>query len=156
MSITVTLEGVEELERAWENAVIVIQVGARNAVQRAVEEGAAEARAKHAFTNRTGELEASIVGRMLGSESGEGSTIKHVGEIRAGKFYASWVEDGRGPITAKGKALRFEIGGTVFFRKSVKASQPKPFMGIAYIKAERVLQREIEAAIPRAQALLDR
>ena len=45
--------------------------------------------------------------------------------------YSRFVEHGRGPIAAKGKALRFEVGGKVLYRKSVGPAKARPFMAPA-------------------------
>lgn len=50
-------------------------------------------------------------------------------DLEATAPYATWVEHGRGPVHAKGSGfLRFEIGGQIFFRRSVGAAKAKPFM----------------------------
>lgn len=56
--------------------------------------------------------------------------------IIAKKRYAQWVEYGNGPINGRifpksKKALRFVVNGKTIFAKSVKASQPKPYMSKA-------------------------
>lgn len=148
---TATVEGAEELERAWSNVQAHVRAGVRLAVAVGVTQGAAEARAQHRFKNRTGDLERSISGRVTRNTVNETS-----GEIVATKSYASYVEHGRGPVTARnGKTLRFAIGGQVFFRRSVRAATALPFMGIAYLKCERVMIREIEISIANAQAILN-
>ena len=43
--------------------------------------------------------------------------------------YAIWVHNGRGPIRARGKALRFEVpGGRIVYAKSVKGVKGRPFL----------------------------
>lgn len=39
--------------------------------------------------------------------------------VRAGAPYSIWVERGRGPVVARGRALRFEVGGRVVYTKRV-------------------------------------
>jgi hypothetical protein len=81
----------------------------------------------------------------------------HFGEIVASMPYASYVENGRGPVRAiRAQFLRFTIDGQVFFRRSVRAAAPRPFMSFAYFKCERVMIREIELGVEQAQAVLDR
>lgn len=149
---TATVEGADDLARNWGSAVNLIRGGASQAVIRGVREGAQEAKTKHRFTNRSGDLERSIEGTVLGWD---GDTCK--GTIVAKSKYASFVEEGRGPVVAKaGGMLRFQIGGQVFFRKSVKAAAARPFMGMAYTKCEAVILREIEVGIASAQSILNR
>lgn len=38
-----------------------------------------------------------------------------------------YITEGRGPVVATGRALRFVIDGQVFFRKRVKAARANPF-----------------------------
>lgn len=175
---TAVVEGAEELATRWVQVRAAVRAGMRRGVSQGVTEGAAEARANHRFKNRTGELEKSIQGRVLGSRTSVGTSRgkarpvggtredttsldpndgAHFGEIVAAKEYASYVENGRGPVEAKkAKALRFVIDGIVFFRKRVGPAAPRPFMSIAFQKCERVLIREIERGVAQAQALLDR
>lgn len=146
------VEGAEELAHDWVNVRAAVRAGMRRGVSAGVSEGAAAARAGHKFKNQTGDLEKSIQGRLTGS-----SETEHRGEIVAAMPYASFVEEGRGPVTVvNAKALRFVIGGQVFFRRSVGPARAFPFMGIAYLKCERVMIREIEIGIAQAQAILDR
>ncbi|MRG98214.1 HK97 gp10 family phage protein [Polyangium spumosum] len=49
----------------------------------------------------------------------------------AGAEYAHWVEHGRGPVVAKGKALRFVVNGETIFRKRVGPAAARPFMAPA-------------------------
>ena len=50
-------------------------------------------------------------------------------DVSAMAPHAYWVEHGRKGFKAKNaKALRFEVGGRVIFRKSVGPAAPRPFM----------------------------
>lgn len=153
---TASVEGAEELAHAWVNVRAAIRGGMRHGVAMGVVEGAAAARAEHRFKNKTGRLEHSIQGRVTGS-----SDTEHRGEIVATMKYASFVEGGTKPhiiVARSGGVLRFVIGGRTIFAKSVHhpGTQPLPFMGIAYLKCERVMIREIEIGIAYAQSILDR
>lgn len=153
---TVTLEGAEALAHDWVNVNAAVRAGMRRGVRMGCQEGALEARTKHTFTNRTGDLERSIVGEIVGS-----SETEHRGEIRAAKHYASFVDEGTRPhiITAKNaKALRWEDAEGVHFAKRVRhpGSRAKPFMHLAYYKAERVIIREIEIGVAQGQTILNR
>ena len=152
------VENAAEFATFWANRVVItIRVATMRAVSMAAREGAEAARNGHQFTNRTGKLEASIQGKNNTSGSDD-----YRSEIVASEHYASYVENGRGPVSRFDPgglrlALRFQNqNGEFIFRVRVRAAAPKPFMGIAYLKAERVLQREVENGVARAQELLDR
>lgn len=53
-----------------------------------------------------------------------------------------YVIKGRGPIVARGRALRFMIGGRVFFRKRVGPVEPNNFP----IRVQRVMQPHVDGA----------
>lgn len=53
-----------------------------------------------------------------------------------------YVIKGRGPIVARGRALRFTIGGRVFFRKRVGPVEPNNFP----IRVQRVMQPQVDGA----------
>lgn len=171
------IEGAEELAGRWVNVRGAIRAGIRRGVSLGVTEGAAEARANHRFKNQTGDLERSIIGRLTGNRTSVGTSRgrargiggrddstslddndgAQLGEIAATMPYASYVENGRGPVVAKkARFLRFVIDGVVFFRKRVGPAAPRPFMALAYTKCERVMIRELERAVALAQNILDR
>ena len=148
----VELDGLDELKEAIRGAELMLGRGVTRAVQMACEEGAEEARSRHAYTSRSGNLESKTTGYLTVS----GPDFAK-GEIVADAPYASYVENGRGPVIASGKALRFEApGGGILFRRSVKAAKAFPFMGLAYLKAEAVLEREAEITLAAAAALFNR
>jgi phage gpG-like protein len=69
--------------------------------------------------------------------------------------YAKWVHNGRGPITAgPGKMLRFEIGGEVFFRKSVGPAKANPFMKRALASQRGAIRAEWRGMAARIAARL--
>jgi hypothetical protein len=136
-------------------AARVISEALRDGVRDACADGAAEARSTHKYQDRTGGLTASISGRVLVSTPGAA-----LGEIRATKEYASYVEGGTAPHVIEPRragALRFQIGGRTVFATKVNhpGTQPKPFMAQAHLKAERVLQARIEAGIERARKIIE-
>lgn len=66
------------------------------------------------------------------TDSLEKKILGHQGSLKTTKHYAKFVENGRGPITAKkGKVLRFKIAGQIIFAKHVKGVKPRPFMKAA-------------------------
>ena len=72
-------------------------------------------------SNKTGTLAGSIT-----PESG-GTTAR----IGTDLYYASYVNDGRGAITAVGKALHFYVGGAEVFTKSVGPAAPRPYVDVS-------------------------
>jgi hypothetical protein len=94
----------------------------------------------NALTNRrTGRLiETSTVHTSLNS-SAITTTVTWPAKSPRGFGYPYVVNYGRGPVVAKaGGVLRFEVGGTVLFRKSVGPA-----------KAQHFAERGLEAAGPR-------
>ena len=64
--------------------------------------------------------------------------------------YAKAIEYGRGPVVAtEADALRFEIDGQVFFRKSVGPAPAQPFLRPALDMHRSALSRNIAAEIRR-------
>lgn len=154
---TATVEGAEELAHDWVNVRAAIRAGMRRGVSMGVKEGASEAKARHRFKNRTGALERSIVGEVTGSSDDE-----HRGQIAAWRKYASFVEEGTRPhviLPRNAKLLHWEEPqGDHHFARRVNhpGTTALPFMGIAYLRCERVMIREIEIGIAQAQAILNR
>lgn len=125
--IGITIEGIEDVTRALLAAKGTVGDVIALGVREAIYEGAQEAKATHRYTDRTGNLTASIRA-VPGVYARTGSD----GDIVATMPYASYVENG------------------------TYRSRPYPFMAQAYQRAERVLLRAIAAGLPRAQADLDR
>lgn len=150
---TVDISGfTTELGTRWVNVRAAVRAGMRRGVAQGVAEGAMEAKARRQFTSRTGNLLRSISGRVTGS-----SDTEHRGEIVATAKYASWVENGRGPVVAKrAPFLVFRIGTRLIRTKSVRAARARPFLAFAYQKCERVMIREIERGVAQAQRILER
>lgn len=103
--------------------------------------------------SRSGQLRESIqVGDASGDEDGA------VCEVVATAPHARPVEEGTKPhiIRAHGKALRFEVGGDVIFRKAVRhpGMQGRFYMKraaeIEQPEAARIVAREVEEAIREA------
>lgn len=152
---TVTVEGEEEVKAAFERAYNEIRVGAVRGVGYGVRDGANEIRTKHKFRNRTGELERSVQGVVLGWRGDS----EYVGVIRASAKHAGFVEYDTPPHLIPGNPfLAFEWKGEqVFFRYvNHRGTKAQPFMHLGYYKCERVILREMEISLKRAQEILDR
>ena len=158
MPFTAEVVGENELRFAWGQVVGIVKRGTMAAVSKAAREGAREARTKHTFKNRTRALERSIEGFVVGwTDSGN----MYVGYIRAGAKHASLVEYPTRPhdiFPKRGKFLHFEWKGEWVSFRYVRhpGTKGQPFMHLAYYKAERVLIRETEIALKRAQEYLER
>lgn len=151
---TADLDTESGLAEAWGSAANIIRDGAAQGVIRGVREGVNEAKTNHTFRNQTGELEESIEGNALGWQ---GDTFK--GVMRAKAKHASFVEGGTTAHMIVGNLnLSFVWKGepVIFRYVNHPGTKPMPFMGLAYNKAERVIIREIELSVERAQARLDR
>lgn len=146
-----------DLDRSWrDEAMPILDEGIATAVFAAVDEGAEEARRTHRYQNRTGTLERETKGIHGVSTHGAAE-----GEIVADTPYASYVDGGTEPheiVPRNAQALRWEDGEGAHFAKRVQhpGTQPDGFMGRAYQKAERVLEREIENASRRVEEKLNR
>lgn len=154
ISLTWT-DNLDEIAREFAEADRAISDGVRDGVRDAVTEGAAEARATHKYKDRSGALTGAISGRVLMSTTGAA-----FGEMRASKEYASYVEGGTEPHIIeprRAKMLRFVINGRTVFASKVNhpGTKPFPFMGQAYLKAQRVLQSRIEVGIERARKIIE-
>ena len=103
-----------------------------------------EAKAKANAPVKTGTLRRSITGVV---QPGGGAVR---GVVGTNVPYARYVHDGRGPVVAHGKALRFEIGGQVLFRKRVGPAKGKPFLRDAFAASTAAILREFAQVIPRA------
>lgn len=102
-----------------------------------------EGRAKGLAPVKTGTLRRSITGVVRPG----GGTI--TGVVGTNVPYARYVEFGRGPVVAKGRALRFTIGGRVLFRKRVGPAKANPFFRTAFAQSQAAILREFAEVIPR-------
>jgi hypothetical protein len=91
--------------------------------------------------------------------SGSGSKKTNVSArliITVVKFtakHAKWVEYGRGPVVAiRAKALRFEVGGQVLFRKRVGPAKAQRFLGRAFDSNKGAVLAAVDAAAARIVA----
>lgn len=98
---------------------------------------------------KTGELKAStsvMNTEFVARQPGEVSAA-----FKARALYASYVDQGRGPVTAKRAGmLRFQIGGRWISKKSVRAAAARPFMTPAEEAVTAALPGVINDAINEA------
>lgn len=105
----------------------VAEESARGAVERAGERTVEQARTNLEPHNRTGDLSRSLASRLVHSDE-NGAQVT----VGSDLDYATYAEEGRGPITAKpGKRLVFMPRGsrTLVFATKVKAAK-----GIRYLR----------------------
>lgn len=168
-----------DLARDWRATMRVVSDGLTKGVELGCKEGAEEARSQHRYQDHTRKLTDSISGRLLNAALGGA-----VGEIVATAKYASYVDGGtpahdiwpkagqrsKGPlregqsrrtktdIGTHRVALRWSSGGEYHFARMVHHPGTKAygFMAQAHDKCERVMIREIELGVERAQRTLDR
>jgi len=151
MAITFKLEGMPALQREWQRLKANVGQTMTDAVQSAVKEGADEARSTHRYKDQTGNLTEKTTGRIITATFGSCE-----GEIIADTKYALFVSDGTKPheIAARRAVMLAwqQPQGDWHFAKKVQhpGTKADPFMGNAYLKAERVLLREIEVGIDKA------
>lgn len=174
-----------DLERCLSAIDGELAAGCRAAVQAAVVEAPAEALSVRRWRNRTGEAERLTRGWItglttVGAEGVVASDAHYASYLDAGTrpheirplnyhWGAGRYVVPRSRVTGKkvrgvsfgagrGKFLRF-IGasGRVVFARVVKhpGTRGDGYMGAAYLKAERVMAREIDVGIARAQAVAD-
>ncbi len=146
-----------EFRKGWAAMQHDLVDTARNSADEGAKAGAEYARNNHAWQNRTGNLQDSIRA-VTGIPTERGGKAM----FEAGAKYASFLEEGTRPhvIRPKNKkalAFYWENEGIDFVGPYVNhpGTDPMPYMGPAYLKAERVIIARILAGIPEAQRVLD-
>jgi hypothetical protein len=145
-----------DIERAWREAVEELARGVVRGVVRGVAEGARAALSTGGWRDRTGETRRRTTGTVE-------TTARNgaAGEIASLVPHASFLDQGTAPHEIRPRtrrALRWEDGGGEHFATRVQhpGTAPTGYMGEAYQKAERVIVREVEVGVARAQSILDR
>lgn len=96
---------------------------------------------------RTGKLQASLQQEITQSGRDITGTVKSLGSIAP---YNVFVHEGRGPVVARGRALKITFcDGTTIFRKRVRAAPANPFMDKGLRKAEPGILKRFEQAETR-------
>lgn len=153
------IEGLEQLDAEWRAALAGIARGMSRGVELGVEAGAEQARSQHRYRDRSGGLTGSIRGYLERTATVAGGEA--VGVLKAGKAYASFVEEGTAAheiLPRRAGVLSFDVDGQQVFAKRVNhpGTPSMPFMGPALQKAGRVAEAEVEVAIERAAAEMSR
>lgn len=177
---TCEIVNLDEFRREWHRAEEEIGAGTVRGVTLACREGAAEALRTRRWKDRTGETAKRTRGVVEFSTHG-GAT----GFIECAVPHASYLSEGTEPHDIYPKATRgssvasrkpgqtvrklsdigttrvslrwYNSGGGAVFARSVRhpGTAPDPFFANAYLKAERVMLREVELGAERAQRILD-
>ena len=118
----------EALGAEVNNDLSLLESKARSSQGNIVSELASESRMLQINTlsgfgsNKSGRLAGSITIENNGNSAMVGTDL----------YYASYVEEGRGSITASGKALHFYLDGAEVFVKSVGPAAPRPYVSTSY------------------------
>lgn len=106
--------------------------------------------------SKTGNYARSFQRQVIVGAGGVVGVIKNAAASAKGFVYAWTLEYGRGPVHAiRAKALRFEIGGMVLFRKSVGPAPAQHIMEFAARDAQPQIDGEFNAARDRIAARLE-
>lgn len=100
---------------------------------------ATEGFAKEGVGVRTGTLRRSLA-HVPASFAGGVAT----GSVGTNVPYARIHEEGRGPVVARGKALRFTVGGKTIYRKRVGPAAGRWYMKKARARVAPLLRREAQ------------
>lgn len=150
---TVTIEGLEDVERKWANSVREIHDGTTDAVIHAADAGVEEGKRSATWTDRTGAARRTIAAKRGVKAFG----VTYV-DMVAPLFYHRYLDAGTRPheiLPVRARFLRFHArDGTLVFAKRVwhPGTKGDGFAGKMYFKAQRVLRAELEAMAARVCA----
>lgn len=159
---TATVEGASQLATTWGRVTSVIRTGASRGAGLGATQGAAEARSRHTFRNRTGALERSIQGRAIGwvGDTYKAEIVADARSTTKGRArYASFVDQGtKAHLIVGNPFLTFMWKGALMHVRYVNhpGTTALPYMHFAFNKCSAVLLREVEVSIADAQRILDR
>jgi len=157
VTVTFAWENLQEFGNAWARATDEVARGCQRGVRLGVDEGAREAIATRKWKDRTGEARRMTRGQVT-QQTREGAE----GVLESAVPYASYLDSGTVPhdiYPRRALALRwYDAGGSPVFAKRVRhpGTRGDGYFGRAVQKAERVLIREIEIGVAKAQESLDR
>lgn len=147
---TVELEGVEEVERAWDESVRELGAGVRRAAVLAGREGAEEGRRAATWKDRTGDARRTILAKLVKDVFG---TVES--DIVAPLHYHPHLDAGTRPHEirpVRARVLKFVArdGATVITKRVMHpGTRGDGFAGKMYLKAERVLRAELEKTVAK-------
>ncbi len=152
--VTIDLTEILEAEKQWDRGLQIMSDGVRRAVKMAVEEGAREGINTRHYQDQTGLLTSRIRGFVEISTPGGA-----VGVLGAFTHYASYVDAGTRPHEIRGNPwLVFKTKDGQWVRTHLvrhPGTKADGFMGRAFLKAERVLLREVEVAAQQFERFMN-
>jgi len=157
--VSYRIDGILELERDFARVSQELSNIVRHAAITGAREGVAQAKARHRYKDQTGKLTKTAKAVSEVSTPG-GATALMVWPMK----YASFVENGtrRHNIpfekTVGNPFLHFVWHGVpvTFARVDHPGNKAYAFAGDAYLKAERVLWREVDLGISRSKTILSK
>lgn len=155
-TISLTFENLPEFQNCWARATDAGNLGIHAAVERGCKEGAEEAIQTRTWKDRSGDARKATRG-FLETKSATAAN----GVIECAVAYASYLDSGTVPHEirpVRAQALRwYDPPGEAHFAKVVHhpGTRGDGFFGKAVHKAERVMIREVELGVVRAQRILD-
>jgi hypothetical protein len=155
--LQVEITNLPEFARTYNRAVAEMGRACYLGVRDGCREGVAEMLATRTWKDKTGVTRGETRGYVTEHLGDEGAK----GVMECAVPHASYLDSGTAPhaiVARRAKALRwYDSGGNPVFRKSVQhpGTRGDGFFGRGVQKCERVMIREIELGIPRAQRILD-
>jgi hypothetical protein len=142
----VDLQDVFDFEEAYDRALGRLSDATRRGVQKGIDEGVREAINTRRYQDQTGLLTSRIKGLVEVSTPGGAS-----GWFGAFTDYASFVEGGTRPHQIHGNPMLVFKGRDGTWVRTTMVNHPGTqadgFMGRAFLKAERVILREVELGV---------
>jgi hypothetical protein len=152
--LDVDISDVFLFEEEYDRGLVHLSDAIRRAVRLAVEEGASEALNTRHYKDQTGLLTSRIKGFVEVSTPGGA-----VGMLGAYTDYASFVDGGTRPHEIRGNPLlTFKTRDGRWVTTHLvqhPGTKADGFMGRAYLKAERVILREVEVGVARLEQFLE-
>jgi hypothetical protein len=145
--IRITTTGLDQLARRFTGAEAIIGRELVTMVDRLTIPAATEAKRHWGVRTGTGR-------RAMTHEPARRAGGTVVGAFGNNVPYARIHNDGRGPVVARGRALRFTIGGQVLFRKRVGPARGRKYMEAGAAVIRRRMPGEVAAAARRITAAL--
>jgi hypothetical protein len=145
--LRITTTGLDQLTARFKGAEAIIGRELVTMVDRLTIAGSTVAKGRVGV--KTGTLR-----RSLTHEPARRAGGSVIGAFGSNVPYAKWHNDGRGPVVARGKALRFTIGGQVFFRKRVGPAKGRRYMEAGAAEIRKRAPAEVAAAARRITAAL--
>ncbi len=152
----IVFENLDAFRREWHRAELAIGEGTQRGVEFGVREGVEEAISTRKWKDRTGETLQRTRGYLEMKVEGGA-----VGVMECAVPHASFLDSGTAPhdiYPRYASALRwYDEGGNPVFAQHVRHPGTKGdgFFGRAYLKCERVIIREVEIGVQKAQIILD-